>query len=38
VLVDRRELHGDEIIGLLESVKLEIPPSDPMNEESWPKL
>jgi ATP-dependent Zn protease len=38
VLVDRRELHGDEIVGLLESVKLEIPPSDPMNEDSWPKL
>jgi cell division protease FtsH len=38
VLVDRRELHGDEIIGLLESIKLEIPPSDPVNEETWPKL
>jgi ATP-dependent Zn protease len=38
VLVDRRELHGDEILGLLESVELEIPPSDPMKEESWPKL
>jgi ATP-dependent Zn protease len=38
VLVDRRELHGDEIVGLLESVELEIPPSDPMNEQSWPKL
>jgi ATP-dependent Zn protease len=38
VLVDRRELHGDEILGLLESVKLEIPPGDPMKEESWPKL
>jgi cell division protease FtsH len=38
VLVDRRELHGDEILNLLESVKLEIPPGDPMKEESWPKL
>jgi ATP-dependent Zn protease len=38
VLVERRELHGDEILGLLESVKLEIPPVDPMKEETWPKL
>jgi cell division protease FtsH len=38
VLVDRRELHGDEILGLLESVSLEIPQRDPTNEESWPKL
>jgi ATP-dependent Zn protease len=38
VLVDRRELHGDEILGLLESAKLEIPPFDPMKEETWPKL
>jgi ATP-dependent Zn protease len=38
VLVEKRELHGDEILGLLESAKLEIPQSDPMNEESWPKL
>ena len=38
VLVDRRELHGDEILGLLESVSLEIPERDPTKEESWPKL
>jgi cell division protease FtsH len=38
VLVEKRELHGDEILRLLESAKLEIPQSDPMKEESWPKL
>ena len=38
VLVDKRELHGDEILGLLESAKLEIPQVDPIKEESWPKL
>jgi ATP-dependent Zn protease len=38
VLVDRRELHGDEIVNLLESVKLDIPQVDPMEDESWPKL
>ena len=38
VLVEKRELHGDEILRLLESAKLEIPPGDPMKEESWPKL
>jgi ATP-dependent Zn protease len=38
VLVDKRELHGDEIVGLLDSVELQIPQTDPMKEESWPKL
>jgi ATP-dependent Zn protease len=38
VLVDKRELHGDEIVGLLDSVELQIPQADPMKEESWPKL
>jgi cell division protease FtsH len=38
VLVDRRELHGDEILALLESVSLEIPQHDQTKEESWPKL
>jgi hypothetical protein len=38
VLVERRELHGDEIVNLLESIELEIPQLDPMKEESWPKL
>lgn len=38
VLVDKRELHGDEIVGLLDSVELQIPQTDPTKEESWPKL
>jgi cell division protease FtsH len=37
-LVERRELHGDEILNLLDSVKLEIPAADPLKDESWPKL
>jgi cell division protease FtsH len=37
-LVERRELHGDEILNLLDSVKLEIPVADPLEDESWPKL
>jgi cell division protease FtsH len=38
VLVEKRELHGDEIVNLLDSVELQIPEADPMKEESWPKL
>ena len=37
-LVERRELHGDEILNLLESVNLEVPTSDPLKDDSWPKL
>jgi ATP-dependent Zn protease len=37
-LVARRELHGDEILTLLDSVNLEIPEADPLKDESWPKL
>ena len=38
VLVEKRELHGDEIVSLLDSVELQIPEADPIKEESWPKL
>jgi hypothetical protein len=38
VLIEKKELHGNEILGLLNSVQLEIPEADPMKEESWPKL
>ncbi|MDQ3778152.1 MAG: AAA family ATPase [Actinomycetota bacterium] len=37
-LVDRRELHGDEIVNLLDSIDLQVPALDPVEEESWPKL
>jgi len=37
-LVERRELHGDEILKLLESINLEVPAADPLEDESWPKL
>ena len=38
VLVERKELHGDEIVGLLDSSKLTLPEVDLTNEAIWPKL
>jgi cell division protease FtsH len=37
-LVARRELHGDEILELLESAKLQVPDIDMTKDEAWPKL
>jgi hypothetical protein len=37
-LVERRELHGDEILELLESANLQVPEVDMTNDEAWPKL
>ena len=37
-LIDKRELHGDEIVHLLDSINIEIPAADPLEDESWPKL
>lgn len=37
-LVARRELHGDEILELLESANLRVPDVDMTKDESWPKL
>jgi cell division protease FtsH len=38
VLIDRRELHGDEVVAVLDQAGLRKPDIDLMDEESWPKL
>jgi ATP-dependent Zn protease len=37
-LVERKELHGDEVVELLDSVHLEAPTIDIRDEATWPKL
>jgi ATP-dependent Zn protease len=37
-LVERKELHGDEVVELLDSVTLEAPVIDIRDETIWPKL
>jgi ATP-dependent Zn protease len=37
-LVIRRELHGDEVVALLESHRLKRPEFDLTDDEKWPKL
>jgi ATP-dependent Zn protease len=37
-LVARRELHGDEVLELLDAAKLELPKVDYTNEKTWPNL
>jgi ATP-dependent Zn protease len=37
-LVERRELHGDEVVHLLEAQKLTLPEVDLTKDEAWPKL
>jgi cell division protease FtsH len=38
VLVQRREMYGDEVVDLLDSVKLEAPAIDITDETNWPRL
>ena len=38
VLVERREMHGDEVIELLDSIKLAIPEIDLTEESTWPRI
>jgi hypothetical protein len=38
VLVEKKELHGDEIVGLLDDSKLTLPEVDLTDEAIWPKL
>jgi ATP-dependent Zn protease len=38
VLVEKREIHGDEVIELLDSLNLEIPEVDLLEERSWPRI
>ena len=36
VLVERREMYGDEVVTLLEGANLQRPEFDPLREELWP--
>jgi hypothetical protein len=38
VLVERRELHGDEVVELLDGAGLQIPEADLTRDETWPTL
>ena len=38
VLVERKEMHGDEVLELLDSLNLEIPEVDLLEERTWPKI
>jgi hypothetical protein len=38
VLVDRRELHGDEVVRLLDAQRLQIPEIDLTKDDAWPRL
>jgi ATP-dependent Zn protease len=38
VLVERRELHGDEVVELLDGASLTIPEIDLLDDRVWPKL
>jgi ATP-dependent Zn protease len=38
VLVEKREIHGDEVIELLDSLNLQIPEVDLLEERTWPKI
>ncbi len=37
-LIERRELHGDEVVDLLNSVRLQAPAIDVRDETIWPRL
>ena len=38
VLIERREMHGDEIVELLDKLAFEKPDIDLLDEASWPRL
>src|SRR4051794_39498398 len=38
VLVERREMHGDEVVELLDRAKLQVPEIDLLDESAWPKV
>jgi ATP-dependent Zn protease len=37
-LVERREIHGDEVVNLLDRLELRVPQVDVTEEEAWPNL
>jgi ATP-dependent Zn protease len=38
VLMERKEIHGDEVVDLLNEAKLEKPELDVLMEETWPRI
>ncbi len=38
ILVERRELHGDEVVEVLDAAQLQAPAIDVNDESIWPKL
>jgi cell division protease FtsH len=38
VLIERRELHGDEVVAVLDQARLRKPDIDLLDDDSWPKL
>jgi hypothetical protein len=38
VLVERREMHGDEVVELLDRAQLQVPEIDLLDERAWPKV
>jgi cell division protease FtsH len=38
VLMERKEMHGDEVVEVLDSVRLEKPEIDLMDEKTWPRV
>jgi ATP-dependent Zn protease len=38
VVAERKELHGNELLQLLDSAKLEIPDVDLTKDEAWPRI
>jgi cell division protease FtsH len=38
VLVERREMHGDEVVELLDRAQLKVPEIDLLDEAAWPKV
>ena len=38
VLVERREMHGDEVVELLDSLELKVSETDLLEESVWPRV
>jgi ATP-dependent Zn protease len=38
VLVERKEIYGDEVLSLLDECNLKKPAFDELDEPSWPKV
>jgi cell division protease FtsH len=38
VLIERREMHGDEVVELLDSLALKVPETDLLEDAVWPQV